>query len=144
MARLTAAELHDLFLEAAATERWLPASRQRSRQTWWPAMQGEWLAYADPTTTVRLTPSAAQVDRYYAAIALSAQLCAEDRRLVWAVAFSAVERARGPAWSRIARIMHCHRQTVRDRYMRAIVRLAMKLRAQAQAQAQAQATQSRR
>lgn len=129
VARLTAAELHDLFLEAATTERWLPAGRQRSRLTWWPTMQSEWLAYADPATTVRLTPSAAQVDRYYAAIALSAQLCIEDRRLVWAVAFSAVERARGPAWSRLAKILHLHRQTVRDRYMRAVVSLAMKLRA---------------
>jgi hypothetical protein len=127
--RWTAPELHDLFLEAAETERWLPSDKQRSRTSWWPAMQAEWLAYADPTTTVRLTPSAKQLDRYYLAIALSARLNNEDRRLIWAVAFSAVQRARGPQWKRIGKLMGIDRRTVNTRYLNAIVSLSLMLRA---------------
>lgn len=125
---LAAADLHDLFLEAANTERWLPADKQRSRITWWPAMRSEWLSYAPEKTSIRLTPSAAEVDRYYLAIQLSARLSDEDRRLVWAVAFSAVGRQRGPRWTRIARMLLIDRRTVRNRYMHAVVTLAMNLR----------------
>ena len=91
-------------------------------------MQAEWLSYADPTTTVRLTPNSEQVDRYYLAIALSARLSNDDRRLVWAVAFSAARRTRGPQWARIGKLMGIDRRTVNTRYMNAIVRLALKLR----------------
>ena len=53
--QLSAADLHDLFVEAATTERWLPAQKQRARLTWWPEMQAEWLSYADPTTIFEIT-----------------------------------------------------------------------------------------
>ena len=129
LSRWTAPELHDLFLEAAETEQWLPSERQRSRMSWWPTMQAEWLSYADPTTTVRLTPTSEQVDRYYLAIAFSADLNSSDRRLVWAVAFSAVRRTRGPQWARIGKMLGIDRRTVNTRYLNAIVSLSLMLRA---------------
>jgi hypothetical protein len=52
----------------------LPAARQKARTTWWPEMRAEWLSYADEETRIRMTPSAEQVDCYYLAISLSADL----------------------------------------------------------------------
>ena len=124
----SAPDLHDLFLEAAETERWLPSDKQRSRMSWWPAMQAEWLSYADPSSTIKLTPTAEQVDRYYLAISFSSQMADEDRSLVWGVAFSAVQRARGPQWKRIGKLLSIDRRTAQTRYMNAIVGLALTLR----------------
>ena len=125
---LTASELHDLFLEAAVTERWLPAAKQRARTTWWPEMQAEWLSYADEETRIRLTPSANQVDRYHLAISLSSDLADKDRKLVWAVAFSAAGRSRGPQWRKLGKMMGIDRRTVELRYTTALVELSLRLR----------------
>ena len=45
----------------------------------------------------------------------------EDRRLVWAVAHSAAFRGRGPKWSKIAKLAHTHRETVKRRYEKALL-----------------------
>ncbi len=126
--QLSAADLHDLFVEAATTERWLPAQKQRARLTWWPEMQAEWLSYADPTTKVRLTPTAEQIDRYHMAIELSSYLEDRDRRLVWAVAFSAARRSRGPQWKKLGRMMGIDRRTVESRYVTALVELGLRIK----------------
>lgn len=73
---------------------------------------------------VRLTPTAPQVDRYWQAVELGLLLTDEERELLWAVAFSARSRQRGPRWSHLAKRRHCDRRTVKRRYLRAIVRLA--------------------
>ena len=125
----SAGDLHDLFMEAANTEQWMPVVRQQVGQTWWPEMQSEWLAYADTDATIRLTPSSLQIDRYYLAIQIALSLKRPDRELVWAVAFSAVRRSRGPQWKAIAKHLHLDRRTVRNRYMAIIVNLSMALRA---------------
>jgi len=114
-------------MEAATTEQWLPVVRQTIRQTWWPDMTSEWLAYADTDATVRLTPSSLQIDRYHLAIQLALSLKRPDRELVWAVAFSAVRRSRGPKWKAIAKQLHMDRRTVRNRYV-AVIDLAISLR----------------
>ena len=126
--RWTAVDLHDLFLEAAETERWLPSAKQKARTTWWPEMQAEWLSYADEETRVRLTPTADQIDRYYLAITLSADLAGSDRKLVWAVAFSAARRSRGPQWRKLGKLMGIDRRTVEARYAKALVVVSLRLR----------------
>ena len=129
--RWTATDLHDLFLEAAVIERWLPAERQQARTTWWPTMQAEWLSYADSETRVRLTPSSRQVDRYHLAIEFSTFLADIDRKLVWAVAFSASRRIRGPQWRKLGRMMGLDRRTVESRYTTALVELSRRIRSAA-------------
>ena len=124
----TATDLHDLFIEAATTERWLPAAKQRARLTWWPEMQAEWLSYADETTRVKLTPSAKQIDRYHLAIEFSSLLEDRERKLVWAVAFSAARRSRGPQWKKLGRMMGLDRRTVESRYTNALVALSLQIK----------------
>ena len=121
---LTVIELHDLFLEAAVTERWLPAAKQKARTTWWPEMRAEWLSYADEETQIRLTPSADQVDRYFLAIQLSSFLADTERKLVWAVALSASKRSRGPRWKKLGKMMGLDPRTVESRYTTALVKLS--------------------
>lgn len=116
VAKMTPTELHDLFMEAAETEAMLPTAKQRAKLSWWPDMQPEWLAYADPDTQVKLTPSTEQVTRYELAIELSRNLDDEERRLVWAVAFSGVRRSRGPAWSKVGKVLKMDARTVKSRY----------------------------
>ena len=110
------------------TERWLPAARQKARTTWWPEMRAEWLSYADEETRIRMTPSAEQVDCYYLAISLSADLADQERKLVWAVAFSAARRSRGPQWRKLGRMMGLYPRTVESRYTTALVELSLRIR----------------
>ena len=124
---MTADQLHDLFLEAAQTEAWMPAAKQRARIAWWPQMQAEWLSYSDPETRVRLTPTSQQIDRYDLAMKLSLTLEDKDRQLIWAVAYSAVNRAK-PHYARIARQRHVDRRTIKRQYMSALVALSHRLR----------------
>lgn len=124
---MNALDLHELFLEAATTERWLPAAKQKARTTWWPEMQAEWLSYADPETRVRLTPTSQQIDRYHLAIEYSSLLADRERKLVWAVAFSASRRSRGPRWRRLGKLMGLDPKTVKSRYETALVELSRRL-----------------
>lgn len=130
--RWSAVDLHDLFLEAAETERWLPTTHQGTRTTWWPTVPAVIAevprSSADSTAEVVLTPTPEQVDRYHLAISLSSDLADDDRRLVWAVAFSAVRRARGPQWRRLGRMMQLDRRTVESRYVAALVKLSLRIR----------------
>ena len=119
---MTPTELHDLFVEAAATEIMLPPAKQRARLAWWPDVQPEWLSYADPDTRVRLTPTTQQGSRYEQAIDLSRSLEEHERRLVWAVAFSAARRGRGPNWTKLGKIFALDKRTVASRY-RAVLEL---------------------
>ena len=70
-----------------------------------------------------------QISRYEAAIGLAVtKMDEEDRRLVWAVAHSAAFRQRGPAWSKIARILSLNDpRIVKRRYKDALVRLYYQL-----------------
>jgi hypothetical protein len=123
---MTADDLHQLFLEAAQTEAWMPAAKQRARASFWPEMSAEWLSYADPETRVRLTPSSEQIDRYDLAITLSLTLEDRDRQLIWAVAYSAVNRVK-PHYARIAKQRHVDRRTIKRQYMAALVALSHRL-----------------
>ena len=128
--RWTAVDLHDLFTEAIQTERMMPAVKQRARVTWWPDVQAEWLAYADPETQVRLTPTAEQIDRYDLAIWFAGLMEDDERRLVWAVILSGARRARGPRWTKLGKLMGIDRRTVERRYVHALVTLSLRIQAE--------------
>ena len=93
-----------LFFEAAETERKLPGVVRKRYRVAWPA-------------------DAAEIFRYDCALELARVLDADDARLVWAVAHSAVRRRRGPAWSRVARIVGAHPQTVKRDFEKAMLQM---------------------
>ncbi len=120
-------ELHRLLVEAAVTERRLPRAMAKVTTTYWPDYKAEWLSYADETTRVRLQATTQQVTRYERAIVIVGLLPAGSRRLVWAVAFSAAGRHRGPAWSKIGRMLGIDRRLVRRKYEAALLDLLGKI-----------------
>ena len=112
-----------LFFEAAETERKLPGVvRQRYRVAWPDYAPDVHLAYGYSDAEVRPGPAdAAEIFRYDCALELARVLDADDAKLVWAVAHSAVRRRRGPAWSRVARIVGSHPATVKRDFERAML-----------------------
>ena len=99
-------QLDDLFLEAAETERKLPAAIRKQKMSGWPDYPQSWKAYGYNEFQVRLpkaTPT--QVDNFDRALSLGIKhMNADDRRLVWAVAHSAAFRERGAKWHQLARM----------------------------------------
>ena len=118
-------QLDDLFLEAAETERKLPAAIRKQKMSGWPDYPQSWKAYGYNEFQVRLpkaTPQ--QVDNFDRALSLGIKhMDADDRRLVWAVAHSAAFRERGAKWDQIARMrgLRDGRQ-IKRRYMDALIR----------------------
>ena len=128
--RLNMAQIDELFMEAAETERKLPAAIRRQKMSSWPEYVQEWSGYgyhAFEAPILKATPN--QITRYEAAIELTiTKLDEDDRRLVWAVAHSAAFRDRGPAWSKIARILGLNDpRVVKRRYKDALIRLYYQL-----------------
>jgi len=121
------APLHRLLVEAAETERKLPAAMRRVTTTYWPDYKAEWLSYADETTRVRLQATTEQVTKYERAVRIVPLLPANQRRLVWAVAFSAADRQRGPAWAKLGRILGIDRRRVKRDYEDALRDLLARL-----------------
>ena len=118
-------QLDDLFLEAAETERKLPAAIRKQKMSAWPDYPQSWKAYGysefQPGLP-RATPQ--QVDDFDKALALGIKhMNADDRKLVWAVAHSAAFRERGPKWHQLARMrgLRDGRQ-IKRRYMDALIR----------------------
>ena len=126
--RLTAPELHDLLLEAAETDRRLPAALRKTPGAWWPEIAHDWMAYPDAITTTRLPRATAeQISNYDFIHEVVANVPdASDRVLLWAVAASAALRQRGPAWTRIARIQHTDRRRVKSVYEAVLVDTVMR------------------
>ena len=125
---LTAPALHDLLLEAAETDRRLPAALRKTPGAWWPEIAHDWLAYPDAKTTTRLPRATAeQIDNYdFVHEVVASVPDADDRVLLWAVAASAAFRQRGPAWSRIAKIQHTDRRRVKSVYEAVLVETVMR------------------
>ena len=116
--------LHDWLIEAAETERRLPAALPRYRGSWWPEALPEWLSYADETTEVKLgAATSEQVTRYDNLAKQMINVPVDDRRLLWAVAHAGAFRSRGPSWAKVARYMHCDRRTAKRRYEEALISL---------------------
>ena len=88
--------LHELLIEAAETERRLPAALPRYRGSWWPEALPEWLSYADETTEVKLgSATSEQVTRYDNLAKQMINVPVDDRRLLWAVAHAGAFRQPG-------------------------------------------------
>ena len=121
--------LAGLFFEAAETERKMPGVMQKRYRVAWPEyVPDPGLAYGYHDVDVRPGPAdAGEVDRWDMALRLTQLLDADDARLVWAVAHSAVRRQRGPAWRRVARLVGCHPATAKRRFERAILELWYKM-----------------
>ena len=98
--------------------------RQRYRVAWPDYLPDPGLAYGYGETEVRPGPAdAAEIFRYDCALELARVLDADDAKIVWAVSHSAVRRRRGPAWSRVARIVGSHPQTVKRDFERAMLQM---------------------
>jgi len=128
--RLNMSELDELFMEAAETERKLPAAIRKQKMSSWPQYVQEWSGYgwhAFEAPIIKATPE--QITRYEKALELGITMMdTDDRRIVWAVAHSAAFRERGPAWSKLARILGLNDpRIVKRRYKDALVRLYYRL-----------------
>ena len=123
-------EINDLFLEAAETERKLPPAIRRQKMCAWPDYVTDWQAYgynAFEVPKLKATPD--QITRYDKALQIAVtKLDDDDRRLVWAVAHSAAFRDRGPAWTKLARILQLNDpRIVKRRYKDILVNLYYRL-----------------
>lgn len=116
--------LHDYLIEAAETERRLPAALRKQKLASWPDIQPDWLSYADTNKHNTLgRASTRQIQRYDDILQSIADLqSSDDRRLLWAVAHSGAFKRRGPSWLKLSRLMHCDRRTVKTRYEDALIR----------------------
>ena len=117
------------FFEAAETERKLPAAyRSRVRAAWPDVLPDPMLAYGWHDVEVGLPPATnGEVTRYDWAIAITGMMAEDDMRLVWAAAHSQVFRDRGPRWSKLGKLMHLNRETVKRRFERGILTLWFRL-----------------
>ena len=126
----TTLSLDELFMEAAETERKLPPATRKAMLTSWVDYDPGWSAYGYTVLRpTKLKANAEQISRLDQALELGLMLTTEERRIVWAVAHSAAFRDRGPAWSKIARLMGMKDpRIIKRRYLDIVVRLYFKLK----------------
>ncbi len=119
------AELHTLFLDMAVTERRLPRAIRVQKQASWPDYPMDWHGYGwTQLGEVRLRPTGDQIDAMDKAHGMIMQLAEDDRRLIMAVAHSAVGRDRGPRWTKLAHILGLNDpRIVKRNYRDALTRL---------------------
>jgi len=120
------AGLGQFFLKAADTERRMPNVRAfGSLKSCWPEFQADVnLAFGYNEVKVRLAAaSPTEISHYELALDVALAMPVDDRRIVWAVAHSAAKRQRGPAWSKVGRVMGIHPSTVKRQFERAILTL---------------------
>ena len=118
-------ELHQLFLSMAVTERRLPRSIRKQKLASWPDYPMDWHGYGwTQIGEVRLRPTGEQIDDMDRAHRIVMGLDEDDRRLVLAVAHSAVGRDRGPRWSKLAHILGLNDpRIVKRHYKDVLIRL---------------------
>jgi hypothetical protein len=115
-------ELHQLFLSMAVTERRLPVAIRKQKLASWPDFPADWHGYGwTQIGEVRLRPTGEQIDDMDRAHRLVMGLDEEDRRLVLAVAHSAVGRDRGPRWSKLAHILGLNDPRIVKRHYRDVL-----------------------
>ena len=118
-------ELDELIVEAAETERRLPGAYRKQKLASWPEYQKDWLAYGDIVYQPSLPKATTlQITKYEYVLGLLLDQCStEDRMLLWSVAHSSAFRKRGPKWSKLSKLYHMDRRTVKRNYMDALIRL---------------------
>lgn len=123
------AELHTLFLDMAVTERRLPRAIRIQKQASWPDYPMDWHGYGwTQQGEVRLRPTGDQIDAMDKAHGMIMQLGEDDRRLIMAVAHSAVGTQRGPKWTKLAHILGLNDpRIVKRNYRDALTRLYYRL-----------------
>ena len=122
-------QIHDLFLEAAETDRKLPPVIRKQKMSFWIDYVNEWGSYGwDGKSEMKLSATAAEITRYDKIADYLALMDVPDRKLVWAVAHSAAYRDRGIQWTKIARILRLNdHRIVRRRYREALIKLYYKI-----------------
>lgn len=129
------AEAHDvdglvqLFFEAAETERRMPRAVDHRVKGCWPEYPDDpSLAFGYNEAEVLPGPATSrEVTRYDLALEVAGKLEEDERRVVWAAAYSAARRGRGARWAAIGRQMGIHASTVKRRFERAILGLWYRL-----------------
>ena len=122
-------DLHQMFIDMAQTERRLPIATRKQKLASWPDYPLDWHGYGwTQQGEVRLRPTGEQIDEMDRAHSMIMQLELDDRRLVLAVAHSAVGRQRGPRWSRLAHMLGLNDpRIVKRNYRDVLIRLYYKL-----------------
>lgn len=123
--KLSLVALHMSLVEAAETERLLPPAVRKQKMSTWPEYPSEWTAYGyTETEASRPKPTPKQIDEWGYMVTTMLRLPNDDdRKLMWAVAHSAAFRERGPAWKKLAKILHCDHRTVKRKYESALAEL---------------------
>tara|TARA_R100000808_G_scaffold273_1_gene1635 strand:+ start:2858 stop:3292 length:435 start_codon:yes stop_codon:yes gene_type:complete len=118
-----------LFFDAAALERRLPRAVDLRAKGCWPEFADDpHLAFGYHDIEVREGAATSnEVTRYDLAWEITPLLDEDDRKLVWAAAYSASRRARGARWKAISKLLHCHPATAKRRFERAMWTLWAKL-----------------
>ena len=114
--------IHKFLVRAAETERRMPAVNVRGVKTVWPDIAAErYVDFRPDKTQVTFCKATnKQIDAHAFAQELINRLEMETRIFVRMVLKTAAFRERGPAWSKIAKITHVHRDTVKRRYEQAL------------------------
>jgi len=120
-------KLHEFFVSAAITESRLPGSKRLNNITYWPDIKPDWLSYASESTKVRILATSEQIDDYYQAIKWSEKIELSERKLIWAVAFSARFSNRGAKWTKLGRMLNMDRRSVKKKYYQALTSLLLVL-----------------
>ena len=118
-----------LFYDAAETERRMPRAIDLRVKNCWPAYPDDpSLAFGYNDAEVLPGPATSrEVTRYDLALEVAGKLEEDERRVVWAAAYSAARRGRGARWTAIGRQMGIHASTVKRRFERAILGLWYRL-----------------
>tara|TARA_R100000664_G_scaffold8156_2_gene13558 strand:- start:3644 stop:4288 length:645 start_codon:yes stop_codon:yes gene_type:complete len=121
--------LTDMVMEAAATERKLSGVLRKNYKAQWPDYPDEWSSYGYTDSKVLPGPAtASEIDAFDLILPVICEMDDEHRKLIWAVAHSAVQSSRGPQWQKIAKIIGVHRVTVKNRFENAMLTLWYKLK----------------
>ena len=120
--------LAGLYFEAAEIEARLPRVLRGQIKASWPDAPDDWQAFGWHEVQPAPRPATpAEVSRYDLALQLTPLIPVDERRLIWAVAHSAVRRERGPAWRRLSRMLDVHPNTIKRRFERSIITLFYKI-----------------
>ena len=124
--------IHNFLVAACETERGLPEVSLPGLKTLWPetSLERNVDYMPDRTKVTKCKPTGRQIDNHGRALAMVVEALSSevDRRIVWAVAKSAVFRVRGPKWDQATKNLQAegsgypkYRQALKNRYEEALL-----------------------